>query len=45
VCIQLETFYNGLTPSSRNMLDASSGRALLSKSYTYGFALVPDWTI
>jgi len=25
ICIQLETFYNGLIPSSRNMLDASSG--------------------
>ncbi|MCI48499.1 hypothetical protein A2U01_0069742, partial [Trifolium medium] len=44
VCIQLETFYNGLTPSSRNMLDASSGGALLSKSYTDGFALIESIT-
>jgi hypothetical protein len=44
VCIQLETFYNGLTPSSRNMLDASSGGALLSKSYTEGFDLIESIT-
>ncbi|KAK2450136.1 hypothetical protein QL285_009271 [Trifolium repens] len=43
-CIQLETFYNGLTPSSRNMLDASSGGALLSKSYTEGFDLIESIT-
>ncbi|MCI57135.1 hypothetical protein A2U01_0078386, partial [Trifolium medium] len=44
VCIQLETFYNRLTPSSRNMLDASSGGVLLSKSYTEGFALIESIT-
>lgn len=33
IYIQLETFYNGLVPPSRNMLDASSVGAMLSKSY------------
>ena len=32
-CIQMETFYNGLYPSARLMVDASANRALLSKSY------------
>ncbi|XP_058725983.1 uncharacterized protein LOC131597295 [Vicia villosa] len=40
ICIQLETFYNRLVPSSRNMLDASSGGALLSKSYEEGYRLI-----
>jgi len=29
----METFYNELVPSTRLMLDVSSGGALLSKSY------------
>jgi len=33
VYIQMETFYNGLLSTTRLMLDASSGGALLSKSY------------
>lgn len=44
ICIQLETFYNGLIPSSRNMLDASSGGALLSKSYEEGYKLIESIT-
>ena len=32
-CIQLETFYNGLNPSTRLMVDASANGAWLSKSY------------
>ncbi|KAI5429921.1 hypothetical protein KIW84_034486 [Lathyrus oleraceus] len=36
----LETFYNGLVPSSRNMLDTSSGGALLSKSYQEAYSLI-----
>ncbi|XP_050878277.1 uncharacterized protein LOC127082090 [Lathyrus oleraceus] len=44
ICIQLETFYNGLVPSSRNMLDASSGGALLSKSYEEGYKLIESIT-
>ncbi|MCI41174.1 hypothetical protein A2U01_0062407, partial [Trifolium medium] len=44
VCIQFETLYNGLTPSSKNMLDASSGGVLLSKSYTDGFVLIESIT-
>ncbi|MCH97735.1 hypothetical protein A2U01_0018731, partial [Trifolium medium] len=43
-CIQIETFYNGLTSSSRNMLDASSGRVLLSKSYIKGLTLIESIT-
>lgn len=44
VCLQLKTFYNGLMPSSRNMLDVSTGEVLLSKSYTYGFELMKSIT-
>lgn len=36
----LNFFYNGLVPSSRNMLNASSGVALLSKSYEEGYKLI-----
>ncbi|PNY16242.1 hypothetical protein L195_g012957 [Trifolium pratense] len=44
VCIQLKTFYDGLVPSSRNILDASYGGALLSKSYNEGFKLIESIT-
>ncbi|KAI5424793.1 hypothetical protein KIW84_030832 [Lathyrus oleraceus] len=40
--LELETFYNGLVPSSRNMLDASSRRELLSKSYQEGYSLIEN---
>ena len=30
ICIQMETFYNGLLPPTRLMLDASVGGALLN---------------
>ena len=39
-CIQLETFYNGLNPSTRLMVDASANRALLSKSYTEAYKIL-----
>ncbi|KAH9722903.1 hypothetical protein KPL70_006892 [Citrus sinensis] len=39
-CIQLETFYNGLNPSTRLMVDASANRALLSKSYTEAYEIL-----
>ncbi|KAH9743537.1 hypothetical protein KPL70_003340 [Citrus sinensis] len=39
-CIQLETFYNGLNPSTRLMVDASSNGALLSKSYTEAYEIL-----
>ena len=39
-CIQLETFYNGLNPSTRLMVDASANGALLSKSYTEGYEIL-----
>ena len=32
-CIQLETFYNGLNPSTRLIVNDSANGALLSKSY------------
>lgn len=44
ICIQLDTFYNGLVSSSRNMLDASSGGSLLSKSYEDGYRLIKSIT-
>lgn len=40
ICIHLETFYNGMVPSSRNMLDSFSGGALLSKYYEEGYKLI-----
>ena len=39
-CIQLETFYNGLKPSTRLMVDASANEALLSKSYTEAYEIL-----
>lgn len=40
ICIQMEAFYNGLTPPTRLMLDASSRGALLSKSYNEAYELI-----
>ena len=39
-CIQLETFYNGLNPSTRLMVDASANEALLSKSYNEAYEIL-----
>ena len=39
-CIQLETFYNGLNPCTRLMVDASGNEALLSKSYNEAYAIL-----
>ncbi|KAH9651058.1 Endonuclease [Citrus sinensis] len=39
-CIQLETFYNGLNPSTRLKVDASANGALLSKSYTEAYEIL-----
>ncbi|KAH9717547.1 hypothetical protein KPL71_021867 [Citrus sinensis] len=39
-CIQLETFYNVLNPSTRLMVDASANGALLSKSYTEAYEIL-----
>ena len=39
-CIQLEIFYNGLNHSTRLMVDASTNRALLSKSYTEAYEIL-----
>ena len=38
-CIQLETFYNGLNPSTRLMVDALTNGALLSKSYNEAYEI------
>ena len=36
----METFYNGLLPPTRLMLDASAGGALLNKSYVEAYNLI-----
>ncbi|KAL5573542.1 hypothetical protein UlMin_023139 [Ulmus minor] len=36
----METFYNGLLPPTRLMLDASAGGALLNKSYAEAYELI-----
>ena len=36
----METFYNGLLPPTRLMLDASAGGALLNKSYAEAYDLI-----
>ena len=36
-CIQSETFYNGLNPSIRLIVDALANETLLSKSYNEGY--------
>ena len=39
-CIQLETFYNGLNPSTTLLVDASANEALLSKSYNEAYEIL-----
>ncbi|KAH9716271.1 hypothetical protein KPL71_021404 [Citrus sinensis] len=39
-CIQLKTFYNGLNPSTRLMVDTSANGALLSKFYTEAYEIL-----
>ncbi|KAH9792219.1 hypothetical protein KPL71_004032 [Citrus sinensis] len=39
-CIQLETFYNGLNPSTKLIVDASANGALLSKSYNEAYEIL-----
>ena len=41
-CIQLETFYNNLNPSTRLMVDASANETLLSKSYNEAYEIL-EW--
>ncbi|KAH9743430.1 hypothetical protein KPL70_003294 [Citrus sinensis] len=38
--LELETFYNGLNPSTRLMVDASTNEALLFKSYTEAYEIL-----
>ena len=38
--MQLETFYNGLNPTTRLMVYASANRALLSKSYNEAYEIL-----
>ena len=40
ICIQMETFYNGLLPPTRLMLDASTRGALLNQSYAEAYDLI-----
>lgn len=42
--VSILTFYNGLIPSLRNMLDASSSGDFLSKSYEEGYKLIESIT-
>ncbi|KAI3719843.1 hypothetical protein L6452_20748 [Arctium lappa] len=39
-CIQLETFYNGLNPMAKQMLDATSGGAFTANSYNNGYEIL-----
>ncbi|KAJ9553661.1 hypothetical protein OSB04_017706 [Centaurea solstitialis] len=39
-CIQLETFYNGLTPTAKGMIDATAGRAFTGITYNEGFKIL-----
>ncbi|KAJ9552727.1 hypothetical protein OSB04_016772 [Centaurea solstitialis] len=39
-CIQLETFYNGLNYSARQMLDATAGGAFTASSYNEGYNIL-----
>lgn len=39
-CIQFETFYNSLNPSTRLMVDASANETLLSKSYNEAYVIL-----
>ncbi|KAJ9540615.1 hypothetical protein OSB04_027121 [Centaurea solstitialis] len=39
-CIQLETFYNGLTPTAKGMLDATAGGAFTGVTYNEGFKIL-----
>ncbi|KAI3698001.1 hypothetical protein L6452_31110 [Arctium lappa] len=39
-CIQLETFYNGLTNSAKIILDATAGGAFTSKTYNEGYDIL-----
>ncbi|XP_061366894.1 uncharacterized protein LOC133310023 [Gastrolobium bilobum] len=38
--IQMETFYNGLNGPTKGMVDASSGGAILEKTYTEAYAIL-----
>ncbi|KAJ9551743.1 hypothetical protein OSB04_015788 [Centaurea solstitialis] len=39
-CIQLETFYNGLTPTAKGMIDATTGGAFTGITYNEGFKIL-----
>ena len=39
-CIQLETFYNGLNPSTGLLVDILANGALLSKSYNEAYEIL-----
>ncbi|KAJ9566190.1 hypothetical protein OSB04_002156 [Centaurea solstitialis] len=43
-CIQLETFYNGLNYSARQMLDATAGGAFTASSYNEGYNILEKFS-
>ncbi|KAJ9556763.1 hypothetical protein OSB04_011377 [Centaurea solstitialis] len=44
-CIQLETFYNGLNPNAKQMLDATAGGAFTSSIYNEGYEILEKISI
>ncbi|KAJ9552364.1 hypothetical protein OSB04_016409 [Centaurea solstitialis] len=44
-CIQLETFYNGLTPNTKQMLDATAGGAFTASTYNEGYDILEKISI
>ncbi|KAJ9557907.1 hypothetical protein OSB04_012521 [Centaurea solstitialis] len=44
-CIQLETFYNGLNPNAKQMLDATAGGAFTSSTYNEGYEILEKISI
>ncbi|KAI3701847.1 hypothetical protein L6452_27238 [Arctium lappa] len=43
-CIQLETFYNGLSNSAKIILDATAGGAFTSKTYNEGYDILEKFS-
>ncbi|KAJ9535162.1 hypothetical protein OSB04_un001759 [Centaurea solstitialis] len=44
-CIQLETFYNGLNPNAKQMLDATAGGTFTSSTYNKGYEILEKISI
>ena len=39
-CIQMETFYNGLSIATKQVVDASANGAILSKTYNEAYEIL-----